>query len=103
IVGTLEGIYNKDLNTALFRNPNLVDPTALNVVTKDANNNDVLYPDNRMIYPNSTAGRQRYSLTSKGLVDPTATGFFQPVVLDNASKGYYWSVTAKLDKNFDNG
>ncbi|WP_245964534.1 TonB-dependent receptor [Rufibacter immobilis] len=103
IVGTLEGIYNKDLNTAIFRNVNLVAPTALNYVSKDANGNDVLYPDTRLFYPNGVGARQQYSLNRSSVIESGATGNFQPVVLDNASKGYYWSVTAKLDKRFSNG
>ena len=48
IVGSLEGIYNKDLRTVLFRNANLVDPQPLNVAG---------YPDNRMIYPNANTNK----------------------------------------------
>ncbi|WP_345168821.1 TonB-dependent receptor [Nibribacter koreensis] len=93
LVGTLEGIYNKDLNTALFRNANLVQPKALNVTG---------YPDNRYIYPSANNAKQYVSLAS-GLPSATGTGQYQAIVLDNASRGYYWSVTAKVDKQFDNG
>ena len=41
VIGTLEGIYNKDINVALGRNPNLRTPSDLNVGG---------YPDRRPIY-----------------------------------------------------
>ena len=94
IVGTLEGIYNEDLNVALGRNPNLVAPQALNVAG---------YPDNRPIYPNDNNKKFLNTLTSQGQPSTTATGAFNPVVLDNGSDGYYWSVTAKLEKQFNQG
>lgn len=113
LVGTLEVIYNKDMNIAYGRNPNLVDAIPLNVV----DNAGVAYPDNRPIYPrfntqkflNPLIGGQRVApgtttnglpIASNGSNDASA---FNPVVLSNGSKGYYWSVTAKLDKQFDNG
>ncbi|MDX5437811.1 MAG: TonB-dependent receptor, partial [Pontibacter sp.] len=96
IVGSLEGIYNKDLNTAIFRNANLVDPQALNVSG---------YADNRLIYPSANQDKFINPLLN-GQAVPNGTakaGAFNAIVLDNASKGYYWSVTAKLDKQFNNG
>jgi len=92
-VGTLEGIYNRDLSIAYGQNPNLVAPENLNVAG---------YTDNRPIYPNGVA-RNINRLTPAGLVSPTGTGNFNPVVLSNGEDGYYWSVTAKLDKQFNNG
>lgn len=94
LVGTLEGIYNKDLNIAKGFNYNLETPVKLNIAG---------YPDNRPIYPAANADKYINNLDSKGLVTPTATGAFNPVVLDNASEGYSWFVTAKLDKSFNNG
>lgn len=96
-VGTLEGIYNRDLSVAYGRNPNLVNPQPLNVAG---------YPDNRLIYPNGNA-KFINALTAAGQAvagtEPTATGAFNPVVLSNGSDGYYWSLTAKIDKQFSNG
>lgn len=92
-VGTLEGIYNKDINTAFWRNANLVNPGQLDVTG---------YNDNRALYPNANADKFINKLTG-GQVTPTSTGAYNAYVLDNGSKGYYWSVTAKLDKQFSNG
>jgi outer membrane receptor protein involved in Fe transport len=95
IVGTLEGIYNRELNIAKGFNYNLENPTNLNIAG---------YPDHRPIYPDANVDKYINNLDNKGLVTPTATGQFNPVVLGNASeKGYSWFVTAKLDKNFSNG
>lgn len=94
IVGTVEGIYNKDINAAVGRNLNLRAPSALNVTG---------YPDTRPVFPNSVAGRQ-YNSLNNGLVTPTATGAFTTAYLDNASEGgYYYSVSGQLSKTFNNG
>ncbi|WP_316765589.1 TonB-dependent receptor domain-containing protein [Pedobacter frigiditerrae] len=105
IVGTVEGIYGKDLNVAIARNINLVDPTAITISG---------YGDNRPMYPTSTAStgaavlaRQVVSLTSAGQVTTTAsavnTSGFNGIVMDNVKGGYNWMATAQLSKNFSNG
>jgi hypothetical protein len=93
-IGTLEAIFNKDMKTAVFRNPNLVSPAALGVAN---------YPDNRMIYPATVPTKFINPLTTGGLVSPTGTQAFNTIVLDNGNKGYYFSFTAKLEKQFRNG
>ncbi|QNP52653.1 TonB-dependent receptor [Hymenobacter qilianensis] len=109
IVGTLEGIYNKDLTIAYGRNPNLVEAQPLNVAG---------YPDNRPIYP--SAVRDKFinpltpasavpSATNPGPNQPVPNGSalgtqaFNTVVLDNGTEGYYWSVAGKLEKRFEGG
>jgi outer membrane receptor protein involved in Fe transport len=111
-IGTLEGIYNKDLNVALGRNPNLVAPQPLDV--KDSQG-DLIYPDRRPIYPRYNTDKYLNPLISGLRVAPGTTrdgnpvsssndaSAFNPVVLDNASDGYYMSLTAKIEKQFDNG
>lgn len=95
LVGSLEGIYNKDLNTAFWRNANLVEPQQLNVTG---------YPDNRLIYPASNASKYINPINSAGLTGTsTSTNAYNAYVLENKSQGYYWSVTAKLDKQFSKG
>jgi outer membrane receptor protein involved in Fe transport len=97
IVGSLEGIYNKDLNTAVFRNANLVNPTNLSVGG---------YPDNRLIYPSANNQKFLNPINGAGQAVPNGTaggGAFNAIVLDNANKGYYWSLTAKLERQFGNG
>lgn len=114
IVGTIEGIFNKDLIVALGRNPNLADPTPLNI--KDSAGK-ITYPDTRPIYPSAVASRFLNPLTSatfnattnpnpstpvaKG--DAKGTQAFNPIVLDNRNQGYYWSLMAKLEKQFSKG
>ncbi|OGX91541.1 TonB-dependent receptor [Hymenobacter coccineus] len=95
LVGTVEGIYNRDINAAVFRNANLVDPQTLGGG-----------PDNRLVYPNLPTDKFVNPLTSAG--QPVRTGTangtaYNAIVLDNASKGYYFSLTGKLDKQFSNG
>ncbi|WCT10657.1 TonB-dependent receptor [Mucilaginibacter jinjuensis] len=102
IVGTIEGIFNKDINTVLFRNANLVDPKPLNVAG---------YPDNRMIYPNANTDKFINPILN-GQAVPNGTvipgggqqpGAFNVIVLDNSSRGYYYSITTTLAKRFSNG
>jgi hypothetical protein len=113
IVATLEGIYNKDLNIAVGKNVNLVDPTNLNVT--DAGG--VYYPDNRLIYPannrdkfinpltsatyNATTNPNPSTAVPNG--DTRGSQAFNPIMLSNGNEGYYWSIMAKLDKQFSNG
>ncbi|PYF72692.1 TonB-dependent receptor [Pedobacter nutrimenti] len=98
IVATVEGIYSKDINAAIARNANLVNPTALNSPG---------YPDHRPFYPAANKDKFINPLTSAGL--PVAngaangTGAFNTTVLDNAKGGYYWSATAQLTKQFRGG
>eukprot|EP01136_Pigoraptor_vietnamica_P014511 Opistho-1_new@56772 len=109
IVGTLEGIYGKDLNVAIARNANLVDPTPITIAG---------YGDNRPMYPTSnlsgTIGtqtailnRQIISTTNAGQVTTTAnqvsTSGFNAIVLDNVKGGYNWMATAQLSKQFSRG
>jgi hypothetical protein len=102
LVGTLEAIYNKDLNIAIGRNPNLItNPQPLNVTSGAG----VAYPDNRPIYPSANTDKFINPL-SGGLAVPQGTpgaSAFNTAVLDNDSKGYYWSITARLEKQFESG
>jgi len=96
---TIEGIYNKDINTAFFVNEGLTPPTNMNI---DGLNSDS-YPDNRLIYPNANIDKY-YNLQTNGVITtlPSGSGV-SPIVLENRKGGYYWSATAKLEKTFDNG
>lgn len=96
IVGTLEGLYNRDLIVAYGQNYNLTKPTSLNIAG---------YADNRDIYP--AANAQKF-------INPIYNGSFTPsagtqaaalnaIVLTNGYKGYNWSATAQLQKQFGNG
>ena len=94
LIGTIEAIYNKDINTVFFRNVNLVAPQPLNVAG---------YPDNRMIFPNPNNLKFINPLTSAGQVSPSGTTAFNAVVIDNSNKGYYFSLTGRLEKLFSKG
>ncbi|RZK76373.1 MAG: TonB-dependent receptor, partial [Pedobacter sp.] len=107
IVGTLEGIYGKDLNVAVARNINLVNPTNLSISG---------YGDTRPVFPAGGAlpttsagafGRQVVSLTSAGAVASTAAATsssgFNVIQMTNAKGGYNWLATAQLTKQFNNG
>ncbi|HSU28946.1 MAG TPA: TonB-dependent receptor [Chitinophagaceae bacterium] len=94
MVGSIDLVYNRDENTAFFRNPNLLAPSPLNVVG---------YPDNRMIYGATVPTRFINTLSAQGV--PTAGGpsAFNPIVLDNGKKGYYFSATVKIEKPLSKG
>jgi hypothetical protein len=92
--GSVEGIYNKDINTAFFVNEGIQGPTNMNI---DG------YPDNRLIYPNANVDKY-YQLHTSGVITPvTGASGVNPIVLENRKGGYYWSLTAKLEKGFQNG
>lgn len=93
LIGTLEAIYTKDLNTAIGQNANINDPTPLNVDD---------YPDNRPFYPTTNADKFVYKL-SGGQANELTGSAWNPIILSNGSKGYYWSVTAKVEKQFAKG
>ena len=80
IVGTLEGIYSKTVNNILYRD--------LNVQSKGTTINPAL----------TNGADLRPAYQSK--VNPTYTGAY---LLDNTNKGYSYSLTAELKKNFSNG
>jgi hypothetical protein len=93
-IGSIEGVYNKDLSVALGRNPNLVNPIELGIAG---------YADNRPVYPVAVPSRFINPITTAG--QPVANGAangtaFNPVVLDNGDGGYYWSITGKVEKQF---
>ncbi|PJJ59285.1 TonB-dependent receptor [Hymenobacter chitinivorans] len=89
IVATLEAIYSKDRNAAIHRNYNFVTPTQ-----------KLQGADNRLIYP--AAGPR---ITS-GFTGPDGQFSFLDagvIVLENTNKGYQYSLTGQLKKDFDNG
>ncbi|WP_029284950.1 carboxypeptidase regulatory-like domain-containing protein [Pedobacter sp. R20-19] len=98
IVGTLEGIYGRDLNVAVAQNINLVNPTNLAISG---------YGDTRPMFPSSTFARQNVSLTSAGQVATTAAATsssgFNVIQMTNAKGGYNWQATAQLTKQFQGG
>jgi hypothetical protein len=107
-VATVEVIFNKDINTAVFRNANLVNPVALNVAG---------YPDTRMIYPNLTKDKFVNPLTSATYNattnpnpstavpngDARGSQALNATVMDNGSKGHYLSFSTKIEKQFSKG
>jgi outer membrane receptor protein involved in Fe transport len=94
IVGTLEGIYGKDLNVAVAKNVNLRNPEPLN------NPN---MADNRPFFASSVTARQYVNTTNTGAISPTGTTFNNVIEMTNAKGGYNWMATAQLTKNFTNG
>lgn len=97
VKGTLEGLYNSDINTAFFVNTGLKGGVPLNIAG---------YPDNRIVYPSATKDKYYQLINSAGTAVTTAAGTgngVSPIVLTNEKGGYYASVTAKLEKSFENG
>ncbi len=93
IIGSLEGIFNKDLNTAFFRNPNYIAPQALNVAG---------YPDNRPIFGATVATRLQNTL-SGGVFVNGGSSAFNPVLIDNGKRGYYAAMTVRFEKPLTKG
>ena len=94
MIGTIEGVFNKDLITPFFRSPNYIDPQPLNTVG---------YPDNRPIYGSTVPTRFINTLNSNQVPAVNGTVGFTPVVIDNAKKGYYASLTVRIEKPLRKG
>ncbi len=82
IVATLEGIYSKTLNNVVYSDINLV-PNSGNRLNPIFSGN----ADNRLTY-------------GAKVDNPNFTNV---ILLDNSNKGYTYSLTAQLQKNFNNG
>jgi hypothetical protein len=74
ILGTLEGVYSKDVNPVTVSNIGLKDPVSTAILN---------YADNRLYY----GARYDNTLKDAYLIHNTSTN------------GYYYSITAKLEKN----
>lgn len=94
LIGTIEAIFTKDLNTAFFMNPNLRTPAALNVSG---------YPDNRLMYGASVPTRFINTLNSAGVPTVGGTSAFNPMLITNGKRGFYFALTAKVEKPFAKG
>ena len=102
IKGSVEGIYNQDINTAIFVNTGLKGGVPMNIEG---------YPDNRIVYPVTTTATNglKYYQTINSAGTTVTTGLpaggngVSPIVLRNADGGYYYSATFKLEKSFDRG
>ncbi|ALJ01188.1 TonB-dependent receptor [Rufibacter tibetensis] len=80
IIATVEGIYSKTLNDVVYKDINLKAPVAT-----------LQGADNRPVYASSSNNRR------------VNTAYTNAILLDNTSKGYTYSLTGQLQKNFDNG
>lgn len=86
-VGTLEGIYSTNLNNVYYINANL-EPTTGNFAG----------PDNRPIYPgldSASSVQNKLNRVNDFITDA--------VVLKNTKKGYNYSLTAKIERQFEKG
>ncbi len=83
LVGTLEFIYGKDINSIYVRNADIRTPVRY-------------LPDGRPFFGGvDTAGNNVFELNPDG-----GSGAY---VIDNSNEGYNYSITAQLRKNFDFG
>lgn len=79
MIFTGEAIFSKDINGIMQKNLNLADPTGT-----------MTGPDNRVFWTSTTAAK----------VVPSISNAME---LTNSDKGYQYSLTAQLTKNFRNG
>ncbi len=97
IVGTVEGIYTKDVNAAIHRNYNFITP-----------NQRLTGADDRLIFPgprnNFETGNPQLNTTFVGSNGTAPAGLNAGViVLENTNRGYQYSLTGQLRKEFANG
>ncbi|HEX8331195.1 MAG TPA: carboxypeptidase regulatory-like domain-containing protein [Segetibacter sp.] len=106
-VGSLEAIYNWDMRVTYSRNVNLVTPLPLSVSG---------YPDNRLFYPQFNTQKYLNPLIKSQAVAPGTrpnpnaalsstndASSLTAIVTDNDKQGYYYSITARLEKQFTRG
>ncbi|KAA3610209.1 MAG: TonB-dependent receptor [Calditrichaeota bacterium] len=90
IIGTLEGIFSKDINAVVHRNYNMAPPTGKAVGA-----------DNREIFAStdSTAENKLNGFFTGG---PLGVSFLDAgaIILDNTDEGYQYSITGQLQKKF---
>ncbi|HMP99559.1 MAG TPA: TonB-dependent receptor, partial [Cyclobacteriaceae bacterium] len=79
MIGTVEFIYNRDVNGVYYINSNLIEPTA-----------NFTGPDTRPLYPGGTANRINSNITSN-------------IVLKNQNVGWSYNISASLEKPFTDG
>lgn len=95
IIASLEAIFNKDLYTVFPRNPNLKAPVPMNITG---------YPDNRLVYGGpSVQDRFIHTLNGSFVPTPGGSGALNPIIIDNGTRGFYFSLTAKFEKTFSKG
>ncbi len=86
-VGTLEGIYSKNVNNVYYKNVNLETATVKYAA-----------PDDRPIYPG--LGLSGTALNNANRINDNIT---DAILLDNTNEGYTYSLTAKLERQFQKG
>lgn len=94
IIGTIDVIYNRDINVLYSKNINLVNPSPLGVAG---------YPDNRLIYPSNDASRYINPITTTGRPGAGANQQFNAIYSSNENQGHYFSTTLQLQKQFSSG
>lgn len=92
--GSVEAIYNSDINGILFRDLNLIEPRALNIPG---------YPDHRMVYPISNNLKFINPINIWGQHDEKGNSALNVVEIINSSKGYYFSAIAQVEKQIGKG
>ncbi|MBT1703001.1 TonB-dependent receptor [Chryseosolibacter indicus] len=88
IVGTLEGIYTKDINAVYIKDANLNNPYS------------TIEGDGRPLFPATLAPNPTNPALPGRRVNQNIT---QALLLDNSDKGYQWSLTGQLQKTFAKG
>jgi hypothetical protein len=104
VIATLEGIYTRDLNAVYFQNINLPYSTVnAKSSASDPNSGDrrpIFYNTNAAGIPTTKNNRIYAGTGGTTLANPNIS---DAILLNNTNKGYSYSVTAQLQKNFSNG
>ncbi|MEP6748204.1 MAG: TonB-dependent receptor, partial [Bacteroidota bacterium] len=88
---TAEASYSKDINAVYFSNVNLNETNAFQLAGAD----------NRYRYLTPTANSNKYYYGSGG-ARPGNPNLSNAILLDNSKKGYAYTVTGRIQKNFRN-
>ena len=91
IVGTLEAIFSKDRNAVVHRNYNLVTPTQ-RLAGLNGGDTRLIYPASGPRLNSFTGPNGQFTFLDAGVI-----------ALENTNKGYQYSITGQLKKDFANG
>lgn len=101
---TLEGLYSKDINAVYHVNANLPAPSQILRGPEGGDNRPIFLTNNAAGFP-ATAFNRIYGavLPAQGGNTAARPNITDAIIMKNTNQGYSYSLTAQLQKSFQNG